>query len=115
MVSHQLLLTVHPALHQAFSCYTFDEGQLHSGSWLRIDVSIECGTGAHMRAQALALVAVILYPVGLPLLFSWLLYLAREDITSGHHFKPLPKAIGFLFREYRSQFFLWGAFSSAIR
>ena len=109
--SLRLLFLVYPIVtkeaFKAFSCYTFDEGYASASSWLRADVSIKCGSDVHMTSQALAVVAIIMYPVGLLLLFAWLLYLARPAIRSGQQ-STLSKTIGFLHKEYSPSFFAWG-------
>ena len=101
----RLLFLLYPIVtrtaFQAFSCYHFDEGQPTSTSWLRVDVSIECGTAAHGRATTLGLTAIVMYPVGLILIFGGLLYRARFEITQYHadrlelkhvHRRPTPRA-----------------------
>ena len=93
---------------QAFSCYNFDEGTPDSTSWLRADVSIECGTGSHAQVQTLGYVAIIVYPVGLLLLFGVLLYTSRDEIKSGRQATRLSKSIAFLYREYETGWYGWG-------
>ena len=101
----RLLFLLYPIVtqtaFQAFSCYHFDEGQLTSTSWLRADVSIECGTAAHGHATTLGLTAILMYPVGLILIFGGLLYRARFEVTQYHaerlelrhvHRRPTPRA-----------------------
>jgi len=85
----------------AFPCYELD-----SGSWLRADVAIECGSAAHAEAKLLALVAIILYPIGLPLISFILLLQAREAIH-GKEATPLSKAIAFLWREFKPELWWW--------
>ena len=93
---------------QAFSCYIFDEGTPDSTSWLRADVSIECGTGSHAQAQVLGFVAILLYPVGLLLFFGVLLYISRDEIQSGRQATQLSKSVAFLYREYETGWYGWG-------
>ena len=93
---------------QAFSCYNFDEGTVASTSWLRADVSIECGTSLHVQAQVLGCVAILLYPVGLLIFFGVLLYTSRDDIKSGRQATQLSKSIAFLYREYTTGWYGWG-------
>ena len=108
----RLLFFMYPIVTQeafkAFPCYTFDAGEPTETSWLRADVSIECYTDDHTSAKALALLAIVLYPLGLLLLFARLLYLARGAITSGRP-TPLSTALGFLHREFEPRFYWWGA------
>ena len=81
-------------LPDAFPCYEFIESE-----WLKADVSIQCGTGEHDDAKALAWAAILIYPVGLLVLNGALLFAARRAIRND---KPttLSHAIDFLHREY---------------
>ena len=110
-VALRLLFLVYPIVTQeafkAFSCYTFDEGSANSRRWLRADVSIECGSDEHASVQGMALLAILVYPVGLVVLFAWLLYNARDAIVSRRPTK-LSAALGFLHNEFESRFFWWG-------
>ncbi|KAL3921489.1 MAG: hypothetical protein SGPRY_004887 [Prymnesium sp.] len=90
-----------------FSCYIFKENESTASAWLKTDVNIKCHTSPeHSSAQALAIVAIILYPVGLMLLTGTFLYRARAAIRSQ---KPtfLSKAIDFLHREYEPHLYWW--------
>ena len=85
----------------AFSCYQFEDTQ-----WLKADVSIQCHTAKHDEAIALAVITIIVYPVGLLVLFAGLLFCARRAITSNRP-TPLSKATSFLHREYETNIFWW--------
>ena len=85
----------------AFPCYDLD-----SGSWLRADVAIKCGSAEHTEAMSLAVVAILLYPIGLLLTSFILLLRAREAIRSKET-TPLSKAIAFLWREFKPEYFWW--------
>jgi len=83
----------------AFPCYDLD-----SGRYLRADVSIECDSAEHSKAQSWAILAIFLYPIGLPLVCSVLLMHVREAILS-KELTPLSRAIAFLWREFKPDFF----------
>ena len=55
---------VSSAAFQAFPCEEFDDG-----SFLRADFAIECGTPEHDQVVTLAWVGILLYPVGISLLY----------------------------------------------
>ena len=86
---------------EAFMCYDFG-----GADCLRADVAIRCQTPEHDRAIALAVVAIILYPVGLFVLTSALLYKARHDIRAGRA-TPISRATAFLHREFLPSLFWW--------
>ena len=69
-------------------------------------MAIQCRTRQHADAKALAVVAIILYPVGLLLLTAALLFASRAAIRTKRP-TTLSCAIAFLHREYEPQFFWW--------
>ena len=85
----------------AFSCYTFSDSE-----WLKADVAIQCGTPEHDSVKRLAWLAILLYPIGLLVLYGALLFAARHAIQAN---RPtfLSRAIGFLYREYEVSLFWW--------
>lgn len=54
-------------------------------SLLRADLSINCGSDAHEMARYFATIMVLLYPVGIPLIFFWNLFKNREAIVDLDH------------------------------
>ena len=101
-LSFLVLPMVSSAAFRAFSCETFDD----SRSFLRADYSIECGTDTHASAERLAWLAIILYPVGISVLYMVLMWSARHAIRSD---KPtaLSKSLGFLCRDYEPTYLWW--------
>ena len=87
---------------QAFSCFQFQDGR----SWLIADVAIECSTREHVDAMVIAVVAILLYPVGRFGLNAALLFRARAAIRSEVP-SPLSSALNFLHREYECDYFWW--------
>ncbi|KAL3925719.1 MAG: hypothetical protein SGPRY_003584 [Prymnesium sp.] len=101
----QLVFLAYPLVTRVafsgFSCYEFTDS-----AWLKADVAIQCYTSQHHAAQALAVVAICIYPVGLLVLNGALLFRARHAIRSEKS-SPLSHAIAFLHREYEPHFFWW--------
>ena len=89
------------AAFDAFACHTFTQSK-----WLKVDVSIQCGTTEHAKVIGLAWVAIVLYPIGLLALIGGLLFAARHAILAN---KPtaLSRATAFLHREYEVHLFWW--------
>ena len=58
-------------------CYELDDGSGVTRGFLIADVDIECRTPKHTRVRMLAWLAVALYPVGLMVINSLLLFKAR--------------------------------------
>jgi len=104
-LSLRLLFLVYPVVtrnaFQAFSWHEFNDG-----AWLRADVSIRRGSIQDDNARAVAIVAILLYPVGMWLFFGALLLKAGTAILRKQP-TPLSKAIAFLHREYEESFYWW--------
>ena len=83
---------------EAFSCFRFLDGS----AFLIADVSIQCDTKEHANAKALAVVAIIIYPVGLFLVNATFLYSARRAILSKRP-TSLSRVCAFLHREYQHE------------
>jgi len=75
-----ILFLVYPscssAAFQTFICDTLESGK----EKLRVDYSVTCWEDEHLRAVAYALVMVVIYPLGTPLLYSSLLYANHEQL-----------------------------------
>eukprot|EP01051_Picozoa_sp_SAG22_P006365 SAG22_NODE_413_length_10849_cov_6.078977_7_plen_1231_part_00 len=57
------------------SCQTLGDGE----QWHMGDMSIDCASGTHVAFMALGLVCIIIYPIGIPLVFFFLL---RRDTAA---------------------------------
>lgn len=91
----------------AWPCYSFAEVNSFAGaSYLITDVAIDCGSSRHHQVQAWAIVAVCLYPVGVLALCTALLLVVRRPILLNRP-TPLSRAVHFLYREYKPNFFWW--------
>ena len=101
-----LLFLVSPlvssAAFRAFACEEFDSGQ----SYLRADYAVECSSTAYARVELLAWLGILLFPVGVSMLYAMLILLSRRDILDGKH-TSLSRALGFLVRGYRPEFMWW--------
>jgi hypothetical protein len=58
--------------------------QIHGKNYLMDDLSIECYTPTHTWYQSVAVVGVVLYPVGIPLAFLFLLYRYKVPMIARH-------------------------------
>ncbi|GMI20590.1 hypothetical protein TeGR_g10141 [Tetraparma gracilis] len=67
-------------IFSTFACRTFD-GEY--GSFLKVDYSIDCMSDEHKLAEKYALVMVLFYPVGIPVMYLVLLYRKRALLDPG--------------------------------
>ena len=90
---------------RAFSCETFD-GDPTSGSHttakLRADYSVTCDLhdARFVQIRVIALVAIALYPIGIPLLYSILLRKKRKEIRDLNFDDDLVRAMAFLYNAF---------------
>lgn len=75
-------------------------------------MAIQAGSSADSTAIAISVIAILLYPVGLVLLFGVLLFLSRgaikTDVNEAEQAKtPLSDAVKFLYGEYLPHAFYW--------
>jgi hypothetical protein len=73
--------TVSTVIFQAFAC---DAIEGTGTSYLRADYSVSCNTAKHTAYQAYAAVMILVYPVGIPLLYTWLLLRERRYFNQSH-------------------------------
>ncbi|GMH98401.1 hypothetical protein TrVE_jg8801 [Triparma verrucosa] len=67
-----------------FACHDFDGGY---GSYLKVDYSIDCDGTEHKVFNIYALVCIVVYPIGIPLMYFLLLRRERKLLDPGHrHF-----------------------------
>lgn len=64
-------------IFQTFACDDLDDGQ----SYLRADYSLDCSTSRHNTYKAYARGMACVYPVGIPLVFTWFLARHRHDLV----------------------------------
>ena len=69
-------------------------------------MSIVCGSPEHESILGLAITAIVLYPVGIMLLNTWLLVRCRNAILTSRP-TQLSKAIEFLHGEYEREYYYW--------
>ena len=84
---------VSSAAFRAFSCESFDGGH----SFLRADYSLECDTPEHTVAKGLAYLGLLMYPIGISVLYILLMLRARRALLDERPTK-LSQALSFLVR-----------------
>ena len=64
----------------SFACRFFDGDY---GSFLKVDYSIDCDSEGHKFYEAYAGLMILIYPVGIPLMYFILLYRRRDELDPG--------------------------------
>jgi hypothetical protein len=100
-LSFLVLPMVSSTTFQAFSCEDFEDG-----SFLRADFAINCNTPEYVEVVSLAWIGILLYPVGISLLYTVLFRKANRAILDE---KPtaLSKSLGFLTLDFEKAWFAW--------
>ena len=65
-------------IFQTFVCDPLDSGV----TYLRADYDLVCWTKTHVAYMAYAGIMVLVYPVGIPAVFAWALFINRDGIKS---------------------------------
>ena len=69
--------SVGAVIFQMFDCEKIDDGKIY----LRADYSIQCDTAWHRALMVYSAVMVLLYPVGIPALYAYLLFKNRDVLA----------------------------------
>ena len=73
---------------------------------MRDDLRIQCGSREHQQATSLASLAIVLYPIGVPMLYFLLLRSAQAAITMDRP-THLSSALSFLHRDFEARMYCW--------
>ena len=105
------------AIFQVFVCENVDPGNVTSSNgdyYLVADYSMNCSSNYMKFAKVWASFMIVVYPVGIPLLYFWLLYTNRNEIisrsltedadTKTDDHKPNIKMFKFLYESYKPQY-----------
>ena len=74
LVTFLIYSSVSSMVFQMFACEVLDDGK----NYLRADYRIECNSAKHQALQIFAGFMILLYPVGIPLLYAGLLFRDRN-------------------------------------
>ena len=98
---------VSQTVFRAFLCVVYDEESetYSTRSFLRADPAISCDGGDdHARIKALAYAFILVWPVGVPLLYTALLLPCAERLRSNRS-NELTRATHFLHGDYKPGFY----------
>jgi hypothetical protein len=116
--------TVSTTVFQTFACDTIDDSATIKTSYLRADYSIQCGTAKYTAYKAYAGVMVIVYPLGIPALYAWLLWRSRHKLSSKNDASvrmlhrdtdPSLRPTRFLWKSYTARMYYWEVIESMRR
>ena len=101
-VSYAVLPSVSQSIFDVFRCEKFGEGE-DSAFLLRADFSIHCYTKTYYKFFAYGACMILIYPFGVPLLYTWILVARRKKLKQNVEDRDEDvslKGIEFLFSSY---------------
>lgn len=113
-VSFLVYSTVSSTIFQTFACDEFDTGL----SYLRADHSLECNTSTHTWFMVYAGIMGIIYPLGIPFCYAFVLFKGREVLKGEESRDTVSTDVGVLrelWMSYRPQAYLYEVVECARR
>jgi len=128
-LSFLVLPSVSTKIFYNFACKDFDGDY---GSYLKVDLSIDCNSPEHKLFNMYAFLAILVYPFGIPTMYMTLLYRKRDLVNPGADKKlstvsaleerekneenfPNLLSIGFLYSSYKPSYYYFGEFGAGRR
>eukprot|EP00903_Cladosiphon_okamuranus_P012166 g11413.t1 len=65
----------------AFKAFSCDEDVVEGESYLRADYSLSCKAKVHTYFRVYAGIMIVIYPIGIPLLYAYILWVNRESLN----------------------------------
>ncbi|CAN0046228.1 unnamed protein product, partial [Phaeothamnion confervicola] len=113
--------TVSTAVFQTFACD--DLRGAGAAQYLRADYSIQCYTPTHTVYMTYAAFMALVYPIGIPLVYGWMLWAQRRRIAVSRATMPEAERLAdptirmtrFLWQPYKREVFWWELFECVRR
>lgn len=107
LVIFVMLPAVTRSIFAVWNCKEYSQGPgLPSRAFLAADPSVECDTPEHRTLIGVGVFLVILWPVGMTLLLSGVMWMNRKNILSGKR-TPATHAITLLTGGFKQHLFFW--------
>jgi hypothetical protein len=74
--------------------------------YLHDDLALSCDSDEYQTTRLIAFFLIVVWPLGVPVMYAVLLWKARDAIVSGSS-TPLSQAASFLWADYESFAFFW--------
>ncbi|CAN0425996.1 unnamed protein product, partial [Ectocarpus sp. 12 AP-2014] len=103
IVTFLVYSSVSSMVFKTFACDSLDDGN----NYLRADYRMFCTTSKHLALQVYAGVMVIVYPVGIPLLYAILLFQHRDILVNASADKAAAQPIASLWEAHKPERFYY--------
>ena len=84
-ITFVLLPSVSIKVLSTFACHDFDDGS----RYLKVDYSIDCNASTHSLYWLYSGLMVLLYPIGVPFMYWYLLWKRRDLLSCNHRMKEM--------------------------
>ncbi|CAN0016960.1 unnamed protein product [Ectocarpus fasciculatus] len=95
--------SVSSTVFQTFACETLDDDV----EYLRADYRIHCTDAKHQAFEVYAAIMIVVYPVGIPLFYAFLLFQRRHVLADAGADKTVALSISGLWESYRPERFYY--------
>jgi hypothetical protein len=105
-VTFLLVPSASTLIFKTFLCDAFEYDAFQTRRYLRDDLRLDCSSDEYHNVKRAAFILAVVWPVGVPLLYSVLLWHSRKALFTG---KPttLSRATAFLWGDYQTFAFFW--------
>jgi len=93
-------------IFRTFLCEPIEFGNGKVRRYLYADLRLSCDSAEYTETNTAAVLFLIIWPVGCPVLYALLLWSARDALRAGVH-TPLSEAIGFMVDDYTVDAYWW--------
>ena len=106
VVTFLLVPSTGTRIFKTFLCDRFEYDETPTKSYLHDDLGLSCDSPEYDTTHRTALVTLIIWPVGVPVLYALLLWVSRDALLTGVS-TPLSRATAFLSGDYSPTAFWW--------
>ena len=101
------LPSVSRSIFSLWDCVQYESAPGETVGFMRKDPSVQCGSDEHSTTKALGGALIMLWPVGMVMLFVGLLVYNREELRAGEARTTSAKAVRFLTSGFKDKYFYW--------
>jgi hypothetical protein len=98
-----IVLVLYPPLSRKTIVFFSCSNDIDAHRYLNSDMRVECFAGRWNSLLVVAVVALCIYPVGVPLYFAWKLWSRRKRLEDSH----VKARYGFLYEAYHPHSYMW--------
>ena len=99
VVTFVLLPSTSMVIFKTFLCDAIEYAPGDTRRYLSSDLEISCASDDYKTTQQIAIVMILVWPVGIPVLYALLLWASRDALITGNA-TPLSRAVAFLSDDY---------------